>query len=57
MIHQHQQKQSRDAYHAAHLAHHQPQHPRADRMSQGELYQYYKRQGMLEVYFRMFPNG
>ena len=28
-----------------------------ERMGRGELYEHYKRQGMLDVYFRMFPNG
>jgi len=26
-------------------------------MSKGELYEYYKRIGMLEVYFALFPGG
>ena len=57
MTHQHHQKQSQTARHPAHLAHHQPNRPRAERMGHGELYQWYKRQGLLEVYFAMFPNG
>jgi hypothetical protein len=28
-----------------------------ERMSRGELYEYYKRIGMLEVYFALFPGG
>ena len=56
-IHQHQQKQSQDAYRAAHLAYHQPSRPSSERMRQDELYQYYKRQGLLDVYFALFPNG
>jgi hypothetical protein len=28
-----------------------------ERMSKGELYEYYKRIGMLEVYFALFPGG
>ena len=27
------------------------------RMGRGELYEYYKRTGMLEVYFALFPAG
>jgi len=27
------------------------------RMSKGELYEYYKRMGMLDVYFTLFPSG
>ena len=26
-------------------------------MGQGELYEYYKRQGLLDVFFALFPNG
>ena len=29
----------------------------SERMGRGELYEHYKRQGMLDIYFRMFPNG
>ena len=29
----------------------------SERMSRGELYEYYKRMGMLEVYFTLFPGG
>ncbi len=29
----------------------------SERMSRGELYEYYKRIGMLEVYFTLFPGG
>jgi len=28
-----------------------------ERMGRGELYEYYKRIGMLEVYFALFPGG
>ena len=28
-----------------------------ERMGRGELYEYYKRIGMLEVYFTLFPGG
>jgi len=32
-------------------------HRSADRMGRGELFEYYKRIGMLEVYFALFPGG
>jgi hypothetical protein len=53
----HQQQEKQHGHQAPHLAHHQPKHPSAERMGRGELYEYYKRQGLLEVYFRLFPNG
>lgn len=34
-----------------------PQPTRSDRMNKGELYEYYKRLGMLEVYFSLYPGG
>ena len=34
-----------------------PTQHRRGRMAQGELYQYYKRQGLLAVYYALFPGG
>lgn len=52
-----QQQEQKHGHQAPHLGHYQPKHPSSERMGRGELYEYYKRQGLLEVYFRMFPNG
>ncbi len=32
-----------------------PQPERSDRMSKGELYEFYKRIGRLDIFFQMFP--
>jgi hypothetical protein len=36
---------------------HRPGNRSPERMGRGELYEYYKRIGMLEVYFALFPRG
>jgi len=46
------------AYHALTALSQLPLRARfSERMGRGELYEHYKRIGMLEAYFRMFPGG
>ena len=46
------------AYHALTALTQLPRRARfSERMSRGELYEYYKRMGMVEVYFTLFPGG